>query len=533
MPRRLISGGLVVLALIGCSRLAPSQLAGTAAVLGCWPYGFEQPPPTATNPVMLSPPPSGTGTPLPTLTASPTAAPTMPVCTPAPNTPPLTPSPTSSPTPWTRPTAAPPGGKGMPPLNLSNMPGYDQDPAIALHPTAGWAAVVWSNWLNEFPQEATVLVKVQDPRTKTWRQGIGVNTATVTKGAGAPAIAIDPQGRIHVVFAQNGQVVITSSSDAGRTWTTPEPIPLPNGSQGGRMFQLTIDAAGQLHVFFISADACFDCFHAVHAQRASDGSGAWTWQEWLISDPKQLYGDVATARLPNGTIRTVVAIGVGDGLRIVTQDGRNGPWVARPLSLGGLPIQPQVVAWIDLIAFVDQAGQSQVCVSWGQYSKSGVFVACSRDAGQTWDSPEIVATHAAPGAEPTPDPTAPTPALEDNPNPSEGNGQRGFHPELLYEPNTDNLMAIWSLLDGSASTIVYSYRPAAGGAWLPVMTMTVSEPALGVFGATRRSAARNPRLAFAGHGVAMVTWMEIERDENLEVYVGGFLPATLLTSAEN
>ena len=531
MSRRWLGVGLFVL-LAGCSRLAPSQIAGTASVLGCWPYGFEQPPPTATNPVMLSPP-SGTGTPLPSVTASPTAAPTMPSCTPAPNTPTLTPSPTPSPTPWTRPTAAPPGGKDTPPLNLSNMPGYDQDPAVAIHPTAGWAAVVWSNWLNEFPTEATVFVKVQDPATKTWRRGLGVNTAAVTKGAGAPAIAIDGQGRIHVVFAQNGQVVITSSSDHGRTWTTPDPIPLPSGSQGGRMFQLVIDAAGQLHLFFISADSCFDCYHAVHAQRTSDGSGAWTWQDWLIADSKQLYGDGATAQLPNGTIRTVVAIGVGEAVRIVTQDGRNGPWVERPLLLGGLPIQPQVVAWIDLIAFIDAAGQSQVCVSWGQYSTSGVFVACSRDAGQTWDAPETLAYHAPQGAEPTPDPAAPTPALGDNPNPSEGSGQRGFHPELLYEPATDNLMAVWSLLDGSASTIVYSYRPAAGGAWVPVMTTTVSEPALGVFGATRRSAARNPRLAFAGSGVAMVAWMEIERDENLEVYVGGFVPATLLTRSEN
>lgn len=271
----------------------------------------------------------------------------------------------------------------------------------------------------------------------------------------------------------------------------------------------------------------------MHAQRASDGSGPWVWQDWLINDSKQLYGDIATVPLANGTIRTVVAIGVGDGVRIVTQDGRNGPWVARPLSFGGLPIQPQVVAWIDLVAFTDQAGQAQVCVSWGQYSKSGVFVACSRDGGQTWDVPEILATHAAPGAAPTPDPAAPTPALEDNPSPSEGSGQRGFHPELLYEPATDSLMAVWSLLDGSASTIVYSYRPAQGGAWLPVMNTITTEPALGVFGATRRSAARNPRLAFAGQGVAMVAWMEVERDENLEVYVGGFLPATLLTRAEN
>ncbi|KPL83011.1 sialidase/neuraminidase family protein [Herpetosiphon geysericola] len=531
MSRRWLGVGLLVM-LVGCSRLAPSQLAGTAAVLGCWPYGFEQPPPTATNPVMLSPP-SGTGTPLSTLTASPTAAPTMPSCTPAPNTPTLTPSPTPSPTPWTRPTAAPPGGKDTPPLNLSNMPGYDQDPAIAVHSTEGWAAVVWANWLNEFPTEASVIVKVQDPATKTWRRGLGVNTGAVTKGAGAPAIAIDPQGRIHVVFAQNGQVVITTSADAGRTWTIPNPIPLPSGSQGGRMFQLVVDAAGQLHLFLISADRCFDCYHAVHAQRASDSNGPWTWQDWLIADSKQLYGDIATVPLPNGTIRTVVAIGVGEAVRIVTQDGRNGAWVERPRNLGGLPIQPQVVAWIDLMAFTDAAGQSQVCVSWGQYSKSGLFVACSRDAGLTWDVPEVLAYHAAQGAEPTPDPAAPTPALEDNPNPSEGSGQRGFHPELLYEPSTDNLMAVWSLLDGSASTLVYSYRPAQGGAWFPVMTTTVTEPALGVFGATRRSAARNPRVAFAGHGVAMVTWMEIERDENLEVYVGGFLPATLLTRPEN
>jgi hypothetical protein len=53
-----------------------------------------------------------------------------------------------------------------------------------------------------------------------------------------------------------------------------------------------------------------------------------------------------------------------------------------------------------------------------------------------------------------------------------------------------------------------------------------------LFGATRRNAARTPRLAFAACCLAAVTWSELERDARVEVYAGRFNPAALLTKHE-
>jgi len=547
--RQWVRAGLVLLVLSGCGRLTASQLGGTATVLGCWPYGLIQPPPPAT-PVLYLPPTPGSGTPTPiiTATATPTRTPvaTFVACTPAPLTPTLTASPTPSPTPWTRPTEQTPGGKDNPPVNMSNMPGYDVEPAIAVHPSDGWPALVWSNWIWEFPDDATVFVKVQDPATGVWRRGSGVNTGSVRKAGGSPGILVDRQGRIHVAFEQDKGPVYTVSTDLGQTWSDPEALPTPGGTQGAFFFQLALDSADQLHILYDHADACFDCFHYVHAQRPAAGGEAWSWQDDLAGGAKQLYGDLTTVTLPNGTIRTIVGIGAGTSVRLVTQDGLNAPWTPRTIPNQTIRLSPQVVFWVDIISFVDQAGQQQVCTSWAQYSKSGVFSSCSLDAGVTWQDTTVIAFHHEPPpdpTDPTPDPEQPTPATGDGTDPggtpSFDRSDRGYRPEVLYEPTTDQLLAIWTWRgkapgNGLANpyTVVYSYRPAHGGAWLPLIDGDTQEPPLALFAATRRNAARSQRLAYRGQGVAYATWIEVERDESIEVYVGAFTPAALLTRKE-
>jgi hypothetical protein len=488
--------------------------------------------------VVFPRPTSGPQTPTAIVTSAPTPAPTYTACTPGPLTPTVTPRPTASPTPWTQPTAAPPGVKDQPPVNMSNQAGIDAESAIAVHPTEGWAALVWANWIEEFPDEAVIFVKVQDGPTGAWRRGLGVNTGPVTKGGGSPAILIDRAGRIHVAFTQDEAAVITTSTDQGRTWSEPTPLPRPSSSHGGRMYQFALDAADQLHVLYTVDDSCFDCYHYVHAQRPADGSGAWIWQDDLTGGSKQLVGDLTTVQLPGGTIRTIAAVGVAGDIRLVTQDGAGSAWVERPIPDRDLRISPQNVFWIDTISFTDAAGQARACVSWGQYSQSGVFASCSTNAGVTWDRATIIAYHPDDPPDPslpTPDPSLPTPGPDTEPG---GAGERGYRPELLYEPTTDQLLAVWLFRGRTPATgpapyyLVYSYRPAQGGAWLPLIDGGQPDPPLTLFGATRRNAARTPRLSFAGSGLAAVTWSELERDESVEVYAGRFNPAALLIRKE-
>ncbi len=526
----------------GCSTPTPGQIKQTAIVLGCYPYGFLPPYATAT-PFINSPATPGMGTPTATsaANASPTAtaAPTWTMCTPGPATPTLTPTLRPTATPWTRPTDQPPITRNTPPINLSNMAGYDVEPAVAAHPTEGWAAVVWANWVWEFPAEATIYVKTQGQSSKAWNPARGVNTGAVEKAGGSPAIAIDRGGRIHVVYLSSeghSHPVYTFSDDHGATWSEPAAIPQPGNAAGMYYPQLWLDQADTLHLIY-TATSCFDCFRYIHAEKPGRG-GQWTTQDQIVRGEKQLFGDGTSVRLPGGAIRSIVAIGCrvgcahGPGVEIAYRDA-GGAWIGRPIPNQNVRVSPQVVQWIDIIQFVDQ-GQQYVCAAWGQYAKSATHVSCSRDSGATWGDTEIIAHHNR--TQPA-DPGAPTPTADPS---GSGSGETadagvlaagGYHPELIYDAANHKLLVIWVFAEldqaGQPSTLVYSYRRLDSATWTPFIDGTNQDPALRLFPDTRRSAARNPRIAHSGSGLAAVTWIELERDESIEVYFGTFNPGAL------
>jgi hypothetical protein len=482
----------------------------------------------------------GLGTPTAVVTPTSTPAPTYAVCTPGPRTPTAPPSPTPSPTPWARPTELPGIISNIAPRNISNQAGYDVEPSIAVHPTAGWAAVVWSNWVWEFPEEATIYVKVQDPLTRVWKRGIGVNTGPVEKGGGSPAIAIDEAGRIHVAFLQDNAPVYTMSSDQGTSWT--DPVTIPGAQDGGYFFQLHIDAADQLHVLYATSPA-FDEFSFVHAERPAAGDGTWRWQDRITSGRKVLFGDLTTVQLADGAIRTVVVVGCRTGCPpgpvVATQDGNGAAWIERTIPEVNIRVSPQVVQWIDTIAFTDRDGEGWICTAWGQYSTSAVHSSCSTDAGTSWTPPDVIAYHAPPEALPetTPEATPTSGEGENEEEPTFGAANYGFRPELLYEPSRNRLVVVWTYLERRGTTgatnpyyLVWSWRDLDSTIWWPRIDAPTLEPPLRLFANTRRNASRNQRLAYGGQGLAWVTWIELEADESIEVYVGPFTPAALLAT---
>ncbi len=84
---------------------------------------------------------------------------------------------------------------------------------------------------------------------------------------------------------------------------------------------------------------------------------------------------------------------------------------------------------------------------------------------------------------------------------------------------------------------VFSYRRLQDDHWVPDIAGPYAhhQPALRLFPATRRSLAATPhglRVASTGSGLAVATWIEVERDENLEMYLGWFHPAALLAEVQ-
>ncbi|HYF62791.1 MAG TPA: hypothetical protein VD886_08240, partial [Herpetosiphonaceae bacterium] len=162
-------------------------------------------------------------------------------------------------------------------------------------------------------------------------------------------------------------------------------------------------------------------------------------------------------------------------------------------------------------------------------------------AGSTWQEPSVIAHHAeAPlgTGDPTPD-AGPTAAAA-TPDPAGGeisnlpaDNDSGYHPSLLYVKEANRLLAVWTLRERTGAGArpfysVYSYRDLDNAIWWPLIDGQTQEPPLRLFGATRRNAARNPVVAYAGSGLASAAWIEIERDESVEVYVGVFNPAALV-----
>lgn len=502
----------ILLVLTACGYPTPDQLAATAQITHCWPYGFPRPNPTRT-PV---------GQPVPSIT--PTAQPPLPTCTPAPRTPTLTPTIPPTLTPWTRPTERPPLDTTSQLINVSNMPGADSYAAVATHPTEGWTALAWVNVPPDAADQAVVYVKAQHPHIRNWQRGVSVTTQPAYGFASHPDVAIDAAGRIHAVFGQDPlRPHYSRSDDGGQTWTEPEALPIPAGYGSDALYgRIAVDPAGQVHVFYALPTGEPDSFEYIHVQRPADADPgtAWRTDTGIFPGAKHVRLAMAFVPLPNGQIRTVAVTGCNRGCGaaqpIITLRDGSGAWrtVTIPGATDRMP--EQNIDWTSATTFRDRSGQAQVCIAWGNYARSGNFASCSRDGGRTWSQAETIVF---------------TPHTED-----EAQSDRGSTPELLYEPSTDKLLAVQIYRQrGTPATVypVYSYRRAEARTWLPLLdgASAEHEPALRLFPPTRRNLAdanAGLRVVYGGSGLALAAWSELEADENGDVYLGWFNPATLL-----
>lgn len=420
---------------------------------------------------------------------------------------------------WFRPTPRPAVDTATQLTNLSNLPGYDRAPSVAVHPTDGWAAVVWANVLPD-SDEANVYVRVQDPVSGEWQPGISVNTLPAMQYADHPTLAIDVEDRIHVLFAQDGHKVYYSrSTDYGRTWTAPERVATPTAGGDGMALRAAVDDADVLHVVYIAGDCGFDCFHTWYVQRpaAAKPGTAWSSPTRPLPGTKHLRADLVTfgrrvmvsAACPKGcgTSRPVVAI----------RDA-GGAWKERRIG-GNVTHDDWEINWISAV----RAGENRVCVAWSHYAHSGTYSSCSFDRGDTWEAAKpIIETY-----------------------PAQDGADSGYTPSLLYEPLSDTLMAVQIYAqagDGDRQTIypVFSIRRMHEDHWIPDVAGPFRHPNRSVpfrlFEASTKStyafAREGLRVGYIGSGLALAVWTENAQQESIDVYAGWFHPAALLAEVQ-
>ncbi len=416
---------------------------------------------------------------------------------------------------WVRPTPRPPVDTATQLVNLSNLPGADLAPSVAVHAVDGWAAVIWANVPPE-GEAANVFVKVQDPVSRAWQPGVSVNTTPARTYAAHPTLAIDPDGRLHALFAQDGlRLHYRRSDDFGHTWTPPEPLPVPSADGSGMALRATVDVAGVLHVVFIVGDCGDDCFQTHHVQRPADARPGTPWSapERPLPGTKHLRADLVTlgSRL---VVAAACPIGCGPSRPVVAFRDGNGPWQERMVP-GDVTHDDWEINWLSAIA----AGDTTVCLAWSHYARSGVYSSCSFDRGETWEAAK--------------------PIVETYPLMSEGDS--AFTPTLVYEPLSGTLLAVQLYMqagDGDRRPVypVFSIRRLQADHWVPDVAGPFGHPQRSVpfrlFAAATPHSTALPReglrVGYAGRDLALAVWVEQSADESLEVYSGSFHPAALL-----
>ncbi|MDP9317075.1 MAG: hypothetical protein M3R24_40515, partial [Chloroflexota bacterium] len=256
--------------------------------------------------------------------------------------------------PWVRPTPRPAVDTATQLTNLSNLPGADFAPSVAMHPVDGWAAVIWANMPPE-GDAANVFVKVQDPHSRAWQPGLSVNTTPAYSFASHPDVAIDRAGRIHAVFGQDHLVAhYRRSDDFGHSWTPPEPLPSPAAITV--RLRVAVDAADDVHVL-LNAN-----FHTYHLQRAASAAPGTRWESTRVPTLTEQDGRAALAFLGD---RTLVAVASGGNAAVAMHDA-DGGWSVQPIP-GAVGRPGWTAEWTSIVALDPMT----VCVAFGYWGNSG------------------------------------------------------------------------------------------------------------------------------------------------------------------
>ncbi|MDP9314145.1 MAG: hypothetical protein M3R24_25240 [Chloroflexota bacterium] len=408
---------------------------------------------------------------------------------------------------WLRPTPRPPVDTATALVNLSNLPGADVAPSVAVHPEEGWAAVIWANVPPERADTASVFVKVQDPVSGAWQPGISVNTTSAYSFASHPDVAIDHAGRVHAVFGQDHLAAHYSrSDDHGRSWTTPERLLAPADST--IRLRVAVDNAGDVHLL-LNAN-----FHTFHLQRPAGAAPGTPWESTRVPTLTDQDGRGALAFLGG---RTLVAVASGANAAVATRDN-DGDWTLHPIA-GAVGRPGWSAEWTSLVTI----DATTVCVAFGYWGTSGNYSSCSFDRGDSWEAWK--------------------PIIETLDVLEPGAGDIGHTPSLIFEPLSRTLLAVQLYRQSGAgapvTVPVFSLRRLAEDHWIPDVAGPFAHhtPPFRLFVATTphnsAAAPHGIRVAYAGPHVrrplALAVWVETDPRENVDVYAGWFNPAALVT----
>jgi hypothetical protein len=380
------------------------------------------------------------------------------------------------------------------PIEIGNQAGSAWFRTLAIHPVRHTVAIAWIANGSTFDdsKDGQVWVKVQRA-DRTWNPLQTVNTGFIGKaGYAGLAMTIGYDGTVYVVYgvglSDNRQVQIVESHDDGLTWSLPAPLdgvdadaappeefpggaptatatpgPTPTAdpattatpdpadeasnvsgeSQSGAVIALTADPNGGLHLLYR--------LRSIAGRQIGYAYRAPGEIFWRVTTPAggnmQYRGALGLLPQSDGRIKRFIAIQTENAITLYTSlDGL--AWDRSALPIGQY-LSPEVIFTMTMV--VAPRGPGLVAVTWGQYSRGGVFAAMSLDGGVTWGQEERIAQHNADGR-----------AFE---NQGEGNTRSGYDPWVVYDAGTDQLAVSWTEMDRGRKprtfTTMYAIRALA------------------------------------------------------------------------
>jgi hypothetical protein len=288
------------------------------------------------------------------------------------------------------------------PINLSNSPEASGHPVI-LADNYGYVHVFWTEEVGGEPMESedslrntgnTILYVRWDG--VSWTPPLDILFVPSEALAEWPAVDIDPDKRLHLVWISSSRVYYSSApsweADSVRAWR--KPLTLADGSAPMPWsVDVAADVTGALHVIYATGGGSAGVYYV----RSSEGGD--TWQPAIkLSDPfdrsessfsmlKIIADDSGNL---HATWQTNQAQGYGQAVYYARSTDGGDNWSA-PVQLGYRDPEDFETSWPYLVAL----GPSElhlVYVDGEVVGSQGRFHRISKDGGETWSEPHHIIT---------------------------------------------------------------------------------------------------------------------------------------------
>ena len=250
--------------------------------------------------------------------------------------------------------------------------------------TTGQVHVVWASGDTTYDQ----VMYATSQAGQEWSDITDVAALPQASGSEAtrPALLLDRQGILHMTFRDTAVHYSQAPAESARVaanWRLPEPISV---AQVGYFSRLAMDSQGRLHVVFtenVPTADCPLCYHLFY-RRSEDNGHSW-------SAPL----DISSA--PNGSAKPQIVIDTQDGIHVVWEAGKGGAYgqLTDPTQVmytashdGGKtwtpPVQFGAAAGRGKNIAVGLDGKGTLLAVWLGLPEDVIYYQVSRNQGRSW-----------------------------------------------------------------------------------------------------------------------------------------------------